>query len=115
MLPPIVKAQASVLVGAPKDGARPPAAGPACGASGESPTPLGRGEPGRAATAGLGSSSASTSVASKLAADTPRSNAASRAHGTRERTMRRRRQPLDPEGTLGEVSSRNDMEVARGP
>src|SRR5688572_14100864 len=53
MLPPRLNAKASRFVGAPKDGARPPAAGPLCGASGESPTPGGRGEPGRARAAGV--------------------------------------------------------------
>src|SRR3990170_1159314 len=54
ILPPRVNAQESGFVGAPKEGARPPAAGAASGASGESPTPIGLGEPGRAAAAALG-------------------------------------------------------------
>src|SRR6185436_6654625 len=58
MLPPSVNAQASFFTGAPKEGARPPAAGAACGASGESPTPGGTGDPGSAAVAAVAASCA---------------------------------------------------------
>jgi hypothetical protein len=49
--PPMRSAQASGSTGAPKEGARPPAAGGVGGASGDMPTPTGLEEPGRLSSA----------------------------------------------------------------
>ncbi|MGC4091419.1 MAG: hypothetical protein QM756_26775 [Polyangiaceae bacterium] len=54
ILPPKRKAQASGSVGAPNEGARPPMVPATGGASGASPGPKGRGDPGKESIAVLG-------------------------------------------------------------
>ena len=97
MLPPRLNAKASRFVGAPNEGARPPAAGAACGASGESPTPGGRGEPGSARAAGVDGSWALALAAAKVVATTV-------VAATTNEAMAPEREQIEFSRTLGELT-----------